>query len=281
MLWAGTKFCRMKSGNTVIFGKKLADPSKGPGIYIYSSEGKKKKRLEDVCEHKETKQGDITSLVMDTIEYVLITCVECKKMFLLNIESGKYYLSYENSEVSFGPVCKGKPEEIYVLVKRPAHVNHSLLTLNCENKRFTQKKCLDTQVSSPSALATYISSKSYIVVYGKESMKMEAVSTKTGETLWQLDPEVNGVPYAPKCLVTYTHWHDTKSYDSIVAADGSENLVVFSATDGKYRHQLSQTKFKDIERIQCIDDHLVILQSRENAVAVCFYLIKYEFESSV
>ena len=281
MLWDGTKFCRMTSGNTVIFGKKLADPSKGPGIYIYSSEGKKKKRLEDVCEHKETKQGDITSLVLDTTEYVLITCVECKKMFLLNIESGKYYLSYENNDVSFGSVCKGEPGEIYVLVKRPGNVKQSILTLNCENKRFTQRKFLDTQVSGSSKSATYVPSKSYIVMYEKDSRQMAAVSIKTGGTIWQLDPLVNDVPYEPKCLVTYTRRHDTESYDTIVAADGTEKLVVLSATDGRYRHELGQTKFKDIENIQCVGDFLVILQSRENVVAICFYKMKYEFESSV
>ena len=71
-------------GSTIIFGKKKVDPtSKGPGIYVYSSDGKKKKRLEDVCEHKEMKKGELISIELNKCEYVLIACVNCKKIFLL------------------------------------------------------------------------------------------------------------------------------------------------------------------------------------------------------
>ena len=283
MMWSGTRFCHMKSGNTIIFGKKIVDPeSRGPGIYVYSSDGKKKKRLEDVCEHKETKRNELFSVEVDKSEYILITCVDCKKIFLLNIDSGKYYLSFENKDATFGPVCKGEAKDVYVVARKQGQATQSIFNLDCTLKRFSQKKRLNTEIKNEVALATYISSVSCLLLLEQGTNKTIAVSCKTGEKQWQLDEKVKGSPYLPKCLATYScRRADGGSHDAIVAADGFDKLSVFSSTDGTFKHELNQNKFKDVKSIQCVDDTLVALQSRENAVAICLLKMKYEFESSV
>ena len=133
---------------------------------------------------------------------------------------------------------------------------------------------LDTEIKNDVVLGTYVSSISCLLLLESGSNKAMAISCTTGEKQWQLEENVKGVPYVPKCMVTYSRRQEGRSYDTIVAADGSDKLTVFSSTNGKYKHEVNQTKFNDIESMQCVDDTLGVLQSREDAVAICFFKMK-------
>ena len=260
----------------------MHDPeNKGPGFYIYSSGGVKKSRLEDLCRHKNPKKQGFIPLKILSTEYVVIVCDECKVIQLMDITERRFLKGYQNFDVSFGPVCKGEPKTLYLVAKRQGQDIQSVYILDTSRKSFSEKKVLNVGITGSISTIAYVAGKDYLILFEDETKKVVGVDEKTGHALWQLERVVSGAPYIPKTVAQYFTQQQSGVVGGIIAADGSNKLRVFSTTNGKYKHEINDVHFRDIDVIDCADDTLIVQQWNGDTLEFLLYHVKCEFESSV
>ncbi len=279
--WSGLQVCRLHNGNTVVYGPKLLDTDRGPGYYVYDSEGTKRKRLEEICEHKGKAKGAILSIVLENGENLVIQCIFCKKIYCLCLDSGKFYLSYENASVEFGPLFPGEPSKLYLVAKKSTQKCVSVYALVSASRTFPAKKSFHTKVTEPVCRAAFSMENNSFLLHGRQCVYV--VSIKTGETVWKVESPTRT---EPTCLTVFSKTVEKDNCEFLLFSNDSDAMQVMSTRDGR---RLKAVKLLEGEgggvavsvlSVRCLGDLLVAHTLTQNgAVAVMLYTLNVTSES--
>ena len=289
----GTKFCMLNSGHLLMFSSKIHDPqNRGPGYYVFCGEtGQKLRRIEDICSgrHSERKKASLLCIQFSGKDFLLIVCPECKNLQLMETDIGEirpktFYQAYKREHVSFGPVCKGEENELYLVARpydqngRPNDQNEQVVfTLDHSEYQFTEKGHVKTKVTSEITAIAFVPSQNLFVIHESGINKISALSAASGGLVWNLQDKIYDMPYLPTRFARISF----RNRDAILTCSGDDKLRVFSNRDGKHKQDLQPQNMMEISDLGCFDDTLVLLQEKGNTIEFSVFKIRADYESCV
>ena len=275
---------RRKNDDIVVFSKKIQDPdAKGSGIYVFSKKGVKRRRIEDVCEHKDERRGGILCIGVgpDESQYLLIVCEHCKKMHIMDLTDGKYYLALHKSDISFGPVCRGKPNFVYLVASKPPSDTVLVYVLGTKSVRFSIIKSFRTQLVGTVTMAACDPSLRHLLLFESKTNNITAVDTNTAATVWSISMDEAGPQFIPRSLAVFCKRDaEETTIRFLLVSDHSDKVRVYSTRDGKHLQDIALSRCSGIVSMLCSDDLLVTQQKEGNTLIISGYKLEYNDNST-
>ena len=131
------------TGDIVLYGKTSdSDP---PLLYVYKgldTSWRKEKSISALCAH----EGDTCLLPVTTNsqDYLGMSCIDCKKIRLFNMMTGKIKTAFHDPNYYPGYMCHGDTGQIYVVHAVKDSV--SILQLDCSHSQFSLIKTIRSRM---------------------------------------------------------------------------------------------------------------------------------------
>ncbi len=197
-------------------------------------------------------------------------CAPCCNVQIVETSTWSTFLeAYKNTHVTLGPICTGRPSQLFLLARKAQKKVQTVLVLDARHRRFFEKTSFDTMISGDVSNVSYVTPADCLVVLEKEAGRVSAVSATDGATKWELSKFVDP-PFTPRAFAHF--------FGALLMCDGSATLRVFSARDGSHKHDLTHEKLTNAQDIVCQDDSLIVRQTSDKALKLGVYQLRFEFE---
>ena len=208
--WGCTQSCIMRNGD-VVFSCKTSYDSPAE-FHVYNTHGQKIKTIKSFCQHEFNL---LLSLLINNVEYLTVSCPDCQKIYLYNIDTATITEAWHNPRYRVGAMCHG-PQGTVCAVDTMKGV--AVLILDCSTSHFHLKNTVTTNMEEYYDIY-YIPTVDVIVISTWGSAIIRAVSL-TSQILWELTGSVDDAVCEPHGLV-YSQRHD-----SLLAADGKNRRIL-------------------------------------------------------
>ena len=222
--WGKTRFTVMHSGLVVLWGKRSEETPGVFHLYQNTSDWKKVGELKGLCEHDQFVY--IVPWTVDDREFIGVSCYWCHTISLLDIETEKVTIAFQNTEYYPRHMCKGDGDVMYVI---NSVINNPVLELKIGEIRFTgPQKTIQCGMEWVYSMR-YIPSYKLLVFSCWEDNLVRAVNAETGEKVWEVSGEVEGIECEPHGTL-YSPQHQV-----LLVADGRNcRVLVLHPRDGSH-----------------------------------------------
>ena len=250
-------YCVMNNGNIALWGKT---GKKSPReFHIYNKDGRKVKNNKALCPHKIVY---MLAIVIENIEYLAVSCNECKDINLQHLTIDTAYPAFSSGRC--GLMCYGKEGGIFSInfIKE-----FPIIDIVCRRKQFGYGKNVEIKMRDVADLC-YISSKDILVIPSnkkdetpdefddedpdedseeedKDKKKeapaiIRAVQCENGKVVWEVK-EVDGMETDAHGVI-YSH-----KYDVLLVADGgNRRILVLQPESGEHLQTIDLSSYVDV-----------------------------------
>ena len=227
--------CVLSDGSIVIHGRRFDEVE--AKFHFFTKDGKPTGRMtSQLCEHFIT----LLSLIITGMEYLAVSCRDCKKIHLINLqdEDQEPLVAYSSQENDIGPMCQGEAGTLYTVGKYSGVV----LVFDFTTTSFVLKRrlpeiknfyTLDICYMHRPGLITLCSNApsrpmskhmKKIMQLGK-LMKVDisdriCTLSTDGHLMWDISPEIDDKKIKPKCLVYLPN------QDLLLVGDGQNSRII-------------------------------------------------------
>ena len=218
----------MSSGEIVVWGKTSEETAPAFHIFSPTSAGWKKLR-------EEKRLGDhnnvyILPITVNNKERLAVSCWRCNKIKLCNLDILQVTTAFNNPKYYPGVMSLGENGKLYVV--HSLKVDKQAMELDCSEETFSGPNKILLSGMEQYHSMYYIPSPHRLIVFACFSdddpdNTIRAVSSETGEKVWEVKGEVNGTRCDPHGLL-FSPQHQT-----LLVADGNNcRVLVIHPRDG-------------------------------------------------
>ena len=216
----------MESGIVVLWGKTSEQTPAAFHLYNPSTGFTKLPEVKGLCEHDSQKLLPVT---MNNKELLAVSCFDCEMIRLLDVETRDVTVAFQDSRFYPGRMSHGEGDVMYVVhaVKGAKPV----LELNTAQVPFTGPVTTIQSGMEEYFGLCYIPSPHRLIVLSRvsEPRTIRAVSLETGEKVWEVKGEVDGVECYPHGMLF------SPQHQVLLVADGWNcRLLVLHPGDGSH-----------------------------------------------
>ena len=254
------------TGKLVVNGKRHSSR----GLFLFSPQRGGNLRewtREYPCEHG---TDDILCLQIAGKEWLCMTCRECKKIRLMDVENDKLTSHEALKGHNFFIMCKGEKNVLYVTL----HRNDRVLELDCSTTTFTEGKSFRTGTDRPYDMC-YVSSSKCIALSDIHRRQLKFISCMTGKVKLVHD-ENNHVLIDPGSVTFLPR------YDQLLVGDydNPKILIHDPSKDSVSCQPIRNVPNMGSIRFLCMHDgKIIILYELSSSYIVAYFTIKEKKES--
>ena len=216
----------MSSGQVVVLGKTSEETP--PAFHIFSLISSGWKKLREVkcqCDHDGVK---IIPITVNNKEQLAVSCFDCETVKLYNLDTLQVTTAFHDPKYYPGRMCHGENGMLYVVHSAKAGVR--VLELDCSRETFSgPSKIMQSGMKMYNSMHYIPSPHRLIVLSDHHPGLIRAVSAETGEKVWQVKGEVDGVECEPNDM------QFSPQYQVLLVADGNNSrLLVLHPGDGSH-----------------------------------------------
>ena len=220
------------------------------------------------CKHG---TDDILCVQIEGKEWLCMTCIECQKIRLMDVEHGDSTSVVAMEGMRFFIMCKGEQNRLYVALYRCDQV----LELDCSTPNFTVVKSLKTRTDRPYDIC-YVSSRKGLVVSDIHRRELKFISSNNDEVEWAHNENDRNVKIDAGSM-TFSSRYDrllVSDYDNpkILIHDPKENTV----TPKQIR---DVPNMGSIRFMLMFDSKIIILYELCSSYTVAYFSMKEKKES--
>ena len=187
VFFGSERSCIMKNGDVVMYGK-TSDNSPAE-FHVYDSHKQKIKIFKQLCQQNRNKS---LSLFFGNIEYLMVSCSECHKIHLYNMDTASVTEAWYDPRHKPGPMYHG-PQSTVCVVDDMKGI--PVLLLDSSTAHFQLKNTVQTNMEKYYDIC-YISTVNTMVLNAWDPSIIRAVSL-TSQILWELTGSVGGASCDP------------------------------------------------------------------------------------
>ncbi len=248
--WRWTRFCALKDGGMVLFGKTAEDAT--PVIHHYSHQGELIKSWPALpcSEEHEGENNMLLDIFIDSKQYLATQCFhdECQEISLYSLPSGDVTSVYKSKPgketVKPGSMCVG-PDNTILAIEQSDN-GKSIAEFTWNGTELVLNKTIPIEIDCPYSMH-YSEGRVFTCDLlfkchncDNHDDVIYAVDYTSGETLWKVQGEVEGKRCCPHGMCT-----DKQGRLYVGDAD-NERVLVFDARTGRFIQQI------DIWDVGCI-----------------------------
>ena len=248
--WGRTRFIVMSSGQVVVWGKTSDETPAAFHIFSLTSAGwNKLKEVKRLCDHN---SRNILPITVNNKEQLAVSCFDCETIKLYNLETLQVTTTFSNPKYYPGVMCHGENSKLFVLhsVK-----GYPVMELDCSGETFSgPSKIVQTGMESHYGFH-YIPSPHRLIVLSALSARMiRAVSTETGEKVWEVTGEVDGAMIEPLGLL-FSPEHQVL----LVADGGNSRVLVLHPRDGSHQQTIQPDQYMGAIADLCLHQNKLVV----------------------
>ena len=220
-------------------------------LYVYSLHGIQlvHEKLKFPCKH--SGRVGLLGLIISGIEYLAVSCPECRDIKLLNPDSLELIIAY-SGEGEVMRMCPGERNTIYV------EASHSqILELDCTHRVFSKTKIIHTQIEGHFKGICYVPSPHRLVI-ASTGKKVVAISSDSGKMIWKRKYRSfyhdHYDPHDPHGLA-YSQMHS-----AILLADGFTSRMLVLEPPTGYTRQIINLPGTGHFRNLCLNGNQLVLR---------------------
>ena len=264
--WGHTRSCIMRNGDVVIYGKTSNSPAE---FHVYNTHGQKIKTIKQLCEHEEYIY--LLSVIIDGINYVTVSCPDCHKIRLYNMDTAAITEAWHNPKHRPGMMCHGAQGKICVV----DYVKDLVLILDSTTHDFQLENTVQTNMKGCYDIC-YIPTVDVIVISAWYLSIIRAMSL-TSQILWEFTGPVDGTACEPLGLVY------SQNHEALLAADGfNKRILVLQPGSGQCLQtiDLSQHVLYAWDPYLYEDQLVLHHQGKDYKPKLSYYTVSIEVKSS-
>ena len=225
--WGYTRFTVMSSGQVVIWGKTSEETPPAFHIFSLRSAGWKKLReVKRLCDHDDNVH--ILPITVNKKEQLAVSCPDCETIKLYNVDTLQVTNAFHDTNYYPGAMSHGEKGKLYVV--HQVKSEKKVMELDCSGKTFSGPNKIVQSGMEWYYGMYYIPSPHRLIVltYWGDSI-IRAVGAETGENVWEVNGEVDGVQCQP-CGMQFSPQHQV-----LLVADGENcRVLVLHPGDGSH-----------------------------------------------
>ena len=196
-------------------------------------------------------------LLKDSQEYLAASCWWCHRIRLYNMNNGQISTAFNDKQYRPGFICPGENGEIFTIGDVSGSMQ--IYRINCRESLFHISYIINTNLSKYYGIC-YVPITNCIAVSNWRESLVSAVCCNTGETLWEMKGEVEGVECCP-CGMVYSPEHQ-----ALLVADGPNcQVIVLGPKDGSVKQVIVLNKdMGGIVEVCLHKNKLVVLHCKAN-----------------
>ena len=269
VFWRHQQSCIMRNGDVVIYSK--TSKNSRAEFNVYNTHGQKIKTIKQLCEHEEWIY--LLSVIIDGINYATVSCHDCHKIRLYNMDTAAITEAWHNPEHWPGRMCNGAQGKICVV---DFVMGFPVLILDSTTHHFQLENTVQTNMESYYDIC-YIPTVDVNVISAWEPSPIIRTMSLTSQILWEFTGPVDGTACEPHGLVY------SQNHEALLAADGiNKRILVLQPESG----QCLQTIDLSQHVLTAWDPHLyedqLILyhQGKDGKLKLSHYTVSIEVKSS-
>ena len=263
--WTWTKFTVMSSGQVVVLGKTSEETPPAFHIFSLTSVGWKKLReVKCLCDHDGVK---IIPVTVNNKEQLAVSCLSCETIRLYNLDTLKVTTAFHNPKYYPSGMCHGENGKLYVV--HSVNGGIPVLELGCSGETFSGPSKIVQSGMEMYYSMCYIPAPHRLIVFSDKTGTIRAVSAETGEKVWEVKGEVDGVECEPNDML-FSSQHQVL----LVADGGNCRLLVLHPGDGSHLQtiQLDQ-EMHIICELRLHQNKLVVQHNAQSKVKVSYFSV--------
>ncbi len=256
--WEGTKSCRTQEGEVIVYGipQTQSDVDLTPCIHKYNSTGELLQKWDGVqCAHD--LPTPIFHLEIATTPYLVVSCVICRNMTLINTQDGSRMLTYTDGKRDKpvpGRMCDGPPGKLIAI--NFIQNRSEAIIFDCRSTKLKVTDLIPNDMDDPVFIA-YLETQStggLVIACDWKHNTIIATSLSDKQLIWRLKGEVAGKKIRPNGMCT-------DDQGRLCAADGTNNrIVVLDGTTGCVLQVKELQEYGDIVNVLwCDTQHQLIV----------------------
>ena len=256
----------MESGIVVLWGKTSEQTPAAIHLYNSSTGFTKLPEVKGLCQHDNQLLLPVT---MNNKELLAVSCRLCQMIRLLDVENEDVTIAFHDSRFYPGRMSHGEGDVMYVLhsVKGAKPV----LELNTAQVPFTGPvRTIKSGMKMYFGMC-YIPSPHRLIVLSDnyDPGIIRAVSAETGEKVWEVKGEVDGVECEPNGMLF------SPQHQVLLVADGRNcRLLVLHPGDGSHLQTIQLDREMDVIAELCLHQNkLVVHHHAGRKVKVSYFSI--------
>ena len=266
VFWGGQRSCIMRNGDAVIKGKTS---KKSPAeFHVYNTHGQKIKTIKQLCEHEELI--DLLSVIIDGINYVTVSCPDCHKIRLYNMDTAAITEAWHHPKHRPEAMCHGAQGQICVvdLVK-----GAPVLILDSTTHHFKLKNTVQTNMKAYYDIC-YIPTVDGIVISNRDPSPIIRAVSLTSQILWEFTGSVDGATCHPHGFVFL------QKHEAILAADGdNKRILVLQPESGRCLQTIDVSQHVNIAwQLHLYEYQLILHHQKDRKPKLSYYTVSVSIE---
>ena len=236
----------MESGIVVLRGKTSELTPAAFHLYNTSTGFTKLPEVKGLCEHD---QQNLLPVTMNNKELLAVSCPDCQMIRLLDIETGDVTVAFHDSRFYPGWMRHGEGDVMYVVPK-----GAPVLELNTTQVPFTGPvRTIQSGMEMYYSMC-YIPSPHRLIVLSDNTGLIRAVSAETGENVWGVKWEVDGVQCEPHGMLF------SPQHQVLLVADGRNcRVLVLHPGDGSHLQTIQLDREMDAIIELCLHQNKLVV----------------------
>ena len=268
--WGYGQFTVMESGLVVLFGKSSEQTPAAFHLYL-KDESRGWKKLAEVralCEHEECAR--LHPVHIEKKELLAVSCSRCHMIRLLDTESEGVTVAFLHGKCNPGSMSKGDGTALYAL-----HLvnNQPTSVIELESRavpfKGPKKKIYSGLATSYSVCYIPHPYKLLVFTFNKNPGIIRAVSTETGQKVWQIEGKVDEKECHPHGMQFSQH------HQVLLVADGINcRILVLHPKNGSHLQTIQlKPEMYAIVHLHLNQDKLIVHHAAERKEKVSFFAV--------
>ena len=242
----------MESGIVVFRGKTSEQTPAAFHLYNTSTGFTKLQEVKGLCEHD---RQNLLPVTMDNKELLAVSCRLCQMIRLLDVENEDVTVAFHDSRFYPGRMSHGEGDVMYVMHSLKG-AKSPVLELNAAQVPFTGPvRTIQSGIERYFGLCYIPSPHRLIVLSLHPESLIRAMSAETGEKVWEVKGEVDGVECRPHGMLF------SPQHQVLLVADGLNcRVLVLHPGDGSHLQTLQLDRAMTVIGDLCLHQNKLVVQ---------------------
>ena len=255
----------MSSGQVVVWGKTSEEIL--PAFHIFSlisSGWKKLREVKCLCDHEGVK---IIPITVNNKEQLAVSCWSCETVKLYNLDTLQVTTAFYDPKCYPGSMCHGENGKLYVVHRVKGH---PVFELDCSAETFSGPcKIVQSEMEIYFGMCYIPAPHRLIVLTWWQDSIIRAVSAETGEKVWEVKGEVDGVQCDPHGMLF------SPQHQVLLVADGrNKRVMVLHPGDGSHLQTIQLDREVGVIIEMCLHQNkLVVRHTAQSKVKVSYFSV--------
>ena len=253
--WGYTRFTVMSSDEVVIYGKTSEETPPAFHIFKLRSGGwKKLRQLKRLCEHDDVH---ILPITVNKKEQLAVSCFDCETVKLYNLDTLQATTAFHDTNYYPGNMSHGEKGKLYVV--HQVNGEKKVMELDCSGETFSgPSKIVQTGMEMMYRMCYIPSPHRLIVLTRWKDSIIRAVGAETGEIVWEVKGEVDGVECEPHGML-FSPQHQVL----LVADGGNCRVLVLHPGDGSHLQTIQLDQAVDVFCELCLHQNKLVVRHND------------------